>query len=444
MKRRHFISAMGLSTLGAAATTRRTRTVSKRSVATRSSAENVIFVNLAGAPSHVDTFDLKKGNWTPSDFEPASVGNIELAGGLFPNLLGQADKFSLLRAITGNEAVHDRARYVLETAHTFNPTFSKEQPHMGSVIALELAASRKETDLLPAFMSINANVQGAGMLEATFAPFIFSSSEGVSGLEHPAGEVAFDKRWAALQAVDPNRQTVAAKGAAISDYGHFFESGKAMMYQPEVADAFAVSEDDLARYGDNETGAACAMAVKLLSMDRGARMIQITQNGWDHHYDIYDRNIAGGIYDLCGILDPALAAMLEDLAAAPGKRGGSLLDETLVVTVGEFGRTPGALTNNLGRDHYQYAWSALVAGGGVVPGQTFGSTDAEGWFVTDPFWSQGRYITMMDVTATIYSSLGIDWTKEIEDTPSGRAFEYTPKYQGSAGYYTDIKEMFQA
>lgn len=444
MERRNFLKTVGIGSMGAVALRGQAKFRRKAGVNLRNSAENVILVSLTGAPSHIDTFDLKKGAWTPSDFNPASVGNIELASGLFPNLLGVADKFSLLRCINGNEAVHDRARYVLETAHTFNPTFAREQPHIGSVVAYELAGSRKESDVLPPFLSINANVQGAGMLPATYAPFVFSAGDGVPGLSHPAGEEVFAKRYAALQAVDLGRTNESPQGAAISDYRHFFDSGKAMMYQPDVTEALTVTEAETSRYGATGVGAACAMAVKTLGLGRGTRFIQISHGSWDHHYDIYDRNVAGNLYDLCGQLDPALAAMLADLAGTPGQRGGSLLDETLVLAVGEFGRTPAGLSNNLGRDHYQYAWSGLVAGGGIVPGQVFGGTDPEGWYITDPFWNQGRYITMQDLIATIYSSLGIDWTKEIEDTPSGRVYEYTPVYEGASGYYTDIVEMFQS
>ncbi len=444
MERRNFLKTVGIGSLGAAALRGQAKVRRKAAVNLRNSAQNVILVSLTGAPSHIDTFDLKKGAWTPADFNPASVGEIELASGLFPNLLGVTDKFSLLRCINGNEAVHDRARYVLETAHTFNPTFSREQPHIGSVVAYELAATRKESDILPPFLSINANVQGAGMLPATYAPFVFSAGDGVPGLSHPAGDEVFNKRYAALQSVDGNRSAESPNGAAISDYRHFFDSGKAMMYQDDVTQALTVTEAETSRYGATGVGAACAMAVKTLGLGRGTNFVQISHGSWDHHYDIYDRSVAGNLYQLCAELDPALASMLTDLAGTPGQRGGSLLDETLVLAVGEFGRTPAGLSNNLGRDHYQYAWSGLVAGGGVTPGRVFGGTDPEGWYITDPFWGQGRYITMQDVIATIYSSLGIDWTKEIEDTPSGRVYEYTPVYGDASGYYTDIVEMFQS
>ena len=442
MLRKSFLKICGLSAVGLTARGGN-RTVFRTKKTVRGSAENLILVFLDGAPSQVDTFDLKVGNWTPNDFEPATFGNFLLPGALFPSLSQQTDRFSILRAISGNEAVHQRASYLLETSHTFNPSFAKEQPHIGSVMAYELEAQRKSEDILPTFLSLNGLTQGPGLLPSTYAAFTFSAEQGVSGLAHPGGENLFRKRYQSLLNVDQkNRSTVAAQGAALSDYHNFYHLGQRMMYEPDVEDSFTATENDLSRYGATPTGVSCAVAFKTLAKDRGTRVIQIRQGGWDMHYDIYDRNVNGNIYERTAELDTALAAMLEDLAAAPGKRGGTLLDETLVVVTGEFGRTPGALTRNLGRDHFPYAFSALLAGGGIVPNQAFGATAEDGSYITDPFWSHNRYITMPDLIATMYSSLGIDWTKEIRNTPSGRVYEYTPKVNDEAGYYKDIDAMF--
>ncbi|CAM2008104.1 DUF1501 domain-containing protein [Acanthopleuribacter pedis] len=450
MQRRNFLKCLsggGLGLAGLAMAGRlQTKTPPasrKNTVTPRGSAENLIMVFLQGGPSHVDTFDLKTGSWTPSDFGAGTFGNLFLPAGLFPNLSQQTDKFSLLRCLSHNEAVHARASYLTETAHTFNPVFSKEQPHIGSLIGYELAGSRRESDILPPFVAVNSLVQGPGMLPSTYAAFGYSAEIGVPGLEHPDGEALFRQRYESLMRTDGANRTAAASGHAINDYHNFYQLGEGMMYQADVEDAFTMSEAELARYGENNLGIGCGVAVKLLAKDRGTRVVNITSNGWDSHYDIYTGGQGqASIYDLCNPLDQALAAMFEDLAATPGKRGGSLLDETMVVVTGEFGRTPGALTRNAGRDHYPYAYAALVAGGGIVPNQAFGATDSEGWYVTDRFWSQNRDISIHDLIATIYSSMGIDWTKEITDTPSGRAFEYLPKVDGDAAYYKDIVEMF--
>ena len=446
MKRRTFLQVFGIGTAAATASglhaNFRTR-ASKATVTPRGNARNLILVNLSGGISHVDTFDLKVGSWTPDDFEPATFGNLLMPAGLFPNLVNHADKFSLLRALSGFEQVHQRAQYVVETGQTFNPTFAKEHPHIGSIMALELEAARRADDLLPTFLAINARVQGPGMLPSAYAAFPIDGNDGVPGLIHPDGEAIFKQRYAALQALDVDRSTTSAKGAVISDYGNFYDAAEKLMYQEELDGVFEVDEASRSRYGSSSVGLGCALAYQTIARDKGTRVVQVNHGSWDHHYDIYVPGAqGGGLYERSAELDLALTALFEDLSAAKGSGNGSLLDETMVVVTGEFGRTPGALSRNAGRDHYPYAYAGLVAGGGIVGGQAFGATDGEGWSITDQFWNKDRYLTMNDLIATMYSSLGIDWTKEIEDTPSGRAYEYTPKQNGVAGYYTDIVEMF--
>lgn len=448
MKRRQFLQRLGLGTAALTAMPVLSKVNSQtlsRKVGTnpRGTARNLILINLDGGASHVDTFDLKVGSWTPSNFEPVTVGNgIQMAAGLFPNLVQQADKFSVLRCLNGNEAVHARAAYIVQTAQSFNPVFAREQPHIGSIIALELENQRKESDILPPFLAANGNVQGPGMLASSYAAFPYNAEDGILGLSHPDGQALFNKRYASLNRLDGSRSQLASQGAAISDFHNFYTLGEAMMYEPSVDEAFAASEADMARYGANSFGVSCINAVNALAQNKGTRVIQLNQGGWDHHYDIYSLNEANNIYAQTQTLDQALAAMLEDLAAKPGVQGGSLLDDTLVVCYGEFGRTPGVLTGNGGRDHYPYANSALIAGGGTLAGQAFGATDPEGWAIIDQLWSENRYITTFDMVATIYSAMGIDWSKEIADTPSGRVYEYTPKVDGLAGYYREISELF--
>ena len=133
----------------------------------------------------------------------------------------------------------------------------------------------------------------------------------------------------------------------------------------------------------------------------GERLIVETARGWEAH---------------------AVADGLEIRKRADGR---SLLDETLVISTGEFGRTPGHLNQGLkGRDHYQYAFSGLFAGGGVKGGQIIGKTSEDGGKVVDAGWCVKRSIYMEDIATTIYSVMGIDWRKSIKGTPSGRDFYY--------------------
>ena len=123
-------------------------------------------------------------------------------------------------------------------------------------------------------------------------------------------------------------------------------------------------------------------------------------------------------------LDAGLCSLLDDLEATKQPGGGSLLDETLVVAMGEFGRTPGELSDLDGRDHYPYAATILFAGGGVQGDRVLGGTDELGAEIIDNGWSAQRPVYMEDVATTIYSAMGIDWQTKVETTPSGRAFYY--------------------
>ena len=159
----------------------------------------------------------------------------------------------------------------------------------------------------------------------------------------------------------------------------------------------------------------------------------------------------------CGLVDQMGDVCVDltlDLAFAVDARGrlsgdGSLtlaktagdFDQTLIVMMGEFGRTPGELNLQGGRDHHRDAMSVAMMGGGIAGNRVIGVTDRRGAFVTDPGWSGNRTIRTEDIAATVYSALGIDWTKSIQDTPSGRKFEYVPF--GLSGRYTSVDEAFR-
>ncbi|MBL8235194.1 MAG: DUF1501 domain-containing protein, partial [Bryobacterales bacterium] len=195
-----------------------------------------------------------------------------------------------------------------------------------------------------------------------------------------------------------------------------------LMLDPRTAPLFRFDPADRERYGSSATGDACLLARNLVQADAGTQFIFLQQNGWDHHRDIYSKR---NHWDHSVELDNALGGLLEDLSTRKRPNGGTLLDETMVVCMGEFGRTPGALTQGLnGRDHYQYAFTVLVAGGGTKGGQIIGKTDELGAKVIDSGWDVKRSIYMEDLATTVYSAMGIDWKKAIQATPSGRAFYY--------------------
>ena len=150
----------------------------------------------------------------------------------------------------------------------------------------------------------------------------------------------------------------------------------------------------------------------------GAAFINVSVGGWDLHDTMFDTGRGGNFYVLMADLDRALYNFVIDLKASGD------FDSTLIVLLGEFGRTPGNLNSGAGRDHFLQQ-AVLMAGGGIQGGRVLGSTDRTGNATLDSGWSRKRDIRAEDVEATIYSALGIDYGKELAD-PSGRGFQYVP------------------
>ncbi len=414
-----------------------------QAVATRRTARNAIFVFLPGAPSQVDTWDLKEGAWTPSDFAPASFGGgLRFPAGLMPNLASHLGDVAIVRSMKSQALVHGLGQTWLQIARNPTGATGSEAPNLGAVAALELEAQRGPDDVLPAFLSLNtqANLSGAGYFPSTYAPFVVQpSANGLSSLTHPDGSARLATRWNDLQELDAALRTGQPLGKDAADAVNFYDQAKVLVDTPAVNDLFKVGASDAARYGSSSFGNACLVAKQLLAGGRGARFVMVSVGGWDMHSNIYAKT-GTSLYSQMGQLDPALASLIADLKSAPGKAAGkTLFDETLVVVAGEFGRTVGSLNGQAGRDHYA-VYSAVFAGGGVKGGQVIGATDATGANITDSGVSGRTELRAEDLACTVYSALGIDWTTMRHDDPLGRGFEYVPG--ASAGTYAPIDRLF--
>jgi hypothetical protein len=399
-----------------------------------STAKNVIFILLAGAPSQDDTFDLKVGPWTPANFSPSTINGIDWPDGLLPSLAGQLSmgRFSIIRSCQSTALVHQLLQNWNQIARNPVSATGKIAPNVGSIVALEMEKQRGPGQRLPGFLSLNGggNLAGAGYLSAKYSPFdVAPNANGLANLTNPDGEVTFTTRYNMLLAADASLRTIPAPfGSQVEDMSDFYSSARQLMYDPAVANAFRFTAGDQTKYGNSGFGNACLTARNVLWSNLGTRYVQITLGGWDNHTNIYAAN--AGIYPSARQLDAGLANLLADLAVIPGSNGRSMLDETLIVAKGEFGRTTGALTSQQGRDHY-FVHSALLAGGGIRGGRVLGSTTADGKFVENPGWSQDRPVYAEDIAATIYSTLGINYTTVRHDDPLGRGFEYIPTTTGS-------------
>ena len=403
----------------------------------RGSARFVIFIMLDGGQSHVDAWDLKEGKWTPPDFNVREIQpGVKWPMGLYPHLAKQLDRVALVRSIEAWDSVHGRAQYYVQSAHTLNPALQKEIPPVGSVVAYEYASRRRSTDTLPSYVAINVTQSQAGLLKsgflpATYSPFHIDTTTAL-GTYSLAEEnrKEFLRRWEMLKTFDARLRTDESLAArAYHDYHNYYEGAVNLMADPRTAKVFEISEADRERYGKSTTGDGCIIARNLIETDAGTHFVFLQQNGWDHHSDIYSpRNH----YKLSWELDSALASLIDDLSARKRQDGRTLLEETMVICMGEFGRTPGEINGLRGRDHYQYAFTALFAGGGVKGGQIIGQTDETGSKILDSQWGPKRSIYMEDIATTIYSAMGIDWKKTIEGTPSGRAFYYIEPFAAKA------------
>jgi hypothetical protein len=417
-------------------------------VALRNTAKNCIFIFLSGAPSHVDTWDLKEGSWTPSDFAPTSYGggNIRFPQALMPETAKQLDKIAFVRSGLSWAAVHSLGQAWAQIARNPGGATGAIAPHIGAVVSLESQAARRATDVLPGFIALNSGtIPTSGYLPAKYAPFgVDPNATGLATLSHPDGATRFSDRWNLLHALDANR-TSGALGKASLDMNDFYDQSKALMDSPGINALFSFSTDEHAKYGSSTFGDSLVVARNLVAAGKGTRFVQATLGGWDHHDQIYDKTATGtgadtSLYSQCKQFDPAFGALMTDLSSMPGSVAGkALLDETLIVIVSEFGRTTGALNSQGGRDHF-LRMSIAFAGAGVRGGRAIGKTDAQGSAVVDFGWSQERDVRPEDVTCTIYSALGIDYTTVRHDDPLNRGFEYVPFAKD--GTYRVVEELF--
>jgi uncharacterized protein (DUF1501 family) len=383
--------------------------------APRRRATSCILLWLNGGPSHIDTFDPKpgaeiNGPFTAIDTQTPSVQFSQH----LPKLAAQAGRLAVIRSMTSAEGDHDRAYHFLHTGNARSETVA--YPGLGSVVAREWSA---EDGDLPALVALNGTAPGPGFFGVEFAPHIVGNLDApLENIALPEGvsEERLDHRIGALEKFNAasarrfdgprlaGQQALAARAVR-------FRRSPAL----KAFDLSGETPETLAAYGAAQAegspvpptfGKACLMARRLI--ENGVRFVEVTLDGWDTHTDNFNAVAA-----LLAQLDPAFAALTSDLA----DRG--LLEKTLVICMGEFGRTP-QINAQMGRDHWSDAFSVVLAGGGIQGGRTIGGSDAKGEKVAD------RPVTVPDLYATLLSACGTDGTKTYH-TPSGRPIKLAEK-----------------
>ena len=375
-----------------------------------------ILLWMTGGPSQIDTFDPKPGHANGGQFKPidTAVPGISI-GEHLPKLAQMMQHVAPIRSMTSKEGDHSRATYVVRTGYKSEGPV--QYPTLGSFLGKELGSPGAE---LPDYVSIgpykflNPAAYAPGFLGPKHAPLVVGSQNAINAqyddrslrvrnLELSGGidrQVA-DSRLNLLGDLE-NGFAESRPGVAAESHRTAYEQAVRMM-RSEAVQAFDLSgEPDKLRdaYGRNQFGQGCLLARRLV--ERGVPFIEVALNGvqgsqsfaWDTHQKNFDE-----VKRLCEVLDPGWATLISDLK----DRG--LLDSTLIVWMGEFGRTP-KINGNGGRDHFPNAWSAVLAGGGVKGGQVVGRTTADGEKVDD------RPVTVPDLIATICKALHLDPMKQ--------------------------------
>ena len=425
-------------------------------VTPRATARNAIMIELPGAISQPDCWDFKETRFTVKDLDVQKVtSDLYLSKTLFPNYADWAPRSAFVRSMRALELGHFTGQYHTQTGRALNAAVSKEIPAFGSVIAAELDHQRRESDSFPTYMSVNLGASRPGSIGAGFFPARFTGMDldsstvlgsfGGGGSATEALEVRYDALMK-LSEVSPAER--ASLGDLASDYKAYYQSAYTILDDPRFKKVFDVSEAEQERYGTETFGLRCILAKNILAADAGARFVYVIdgRQPWDHHSFIFDRTKPTNHYVTCLAWDKAFSNLIKDLASMPGHEAGkSLLDETIVLATSEFGRMP-VMNNVEGRDHYGEVYTSFLVGGGVKPGRIIGATNEDASKCIDTGWKHPQQPAMDNLLATLYSALGIDWTKKVENTPSGRAYEYqqfAPIGGGEFLAHDAIDEVFE-
>jgi hypothetical protein len=334
-------------------------------------------------------------------------------------LIGQQlQSVALLRSVRAWTGVHSLGQTWVQIGRNPVQSQSKFAPHIGSVASIELKRADK---VLPAFLALNTgDMPGSGYLSPEHGPFaIAPNGNGLPGSAHPDGLAAFNRRYAILEQMDAAERSSLSLGAPSAEAAAWNTAARRLMYNNAVNQAFTSTADERTRYGNSGFGSAMIAARNMVTSDLGPRFIQVNIGGWDTHQNIYTTLNPANAASLGRQFDSGLGSLLADLRAT------NMLDQTLIVAMGEFGRTVGTLNTTAGRDHYLQQ-AVFLAGAGIQGPIGIGTTDATASATTNPGWSRDRDIRVEDIEATIYSALGIDWSTIRKDDPTGRGFYYVP------------------
>jgi hypothetical protein len=345
-----------------------------------------ILLWMAGGPSQFETLDPKPGarGQGPTTAIATAVPGIRVAEHM-PRMAGVMNELALIRSMTSLEGNHGRATYLLHTSYP--PSGGIVHPGFGSLVAQQLGDPDFD---LPLAVSISGQTVGSSFLGIRYSPFVVTDpNQSPDNLRPPVSADRLGRRLGLMKELEtPLSRTGAAP--LVREHQTLYDQTARMALTPRVQ-AFDLGRESAAvrdRYGRSAFGQGCLMARRLV--EAGVPFVEVQSPGWDTH-----GNELPTLKKLIPPVDQATAALVTDLK----DRG--LLDRTLVIWMGEFGRQP-HINITAGRDHYPQAFSLALAGTGVRGGQVIGATDADGAEVKD------RPVTVPDLFCTFCKALDID------------------------------------
>ena len=388
MNRRHFLNHSAAISSLSASSLFFTDSILANANELKKKNKSAILLWMSGGPSTIDLWDLKPGAATGGFFKPVSTSadGIQICEHL-PLMAQQMHHMSIVRSMSTREADHTRGRYYMHTGYVPNPNI--EHPSYGSVISHELMSTSIPQIDIPPFVSIGGASIGAGFLGTSYSPFVVNSNGTVRDLTMDIDQSRLDQRLRMLKTIE-DKFVNEKRGDYASDHSKLLNKTVKLMTSSQM-EVFKVSKEPKEvqeRYGNTGFGRGCLMARRLVEM--GVPFIEVDLGGWDNHQDIFPTLQNQKLPEL----DKAMSALISDL----NDRG--RLEDTTIIWMGEFGRTPN-INGNGGRDHWARSWSVVVGGGFFNKGLVVGETSSDGKeVISEPYTSQ-------DLMASVVKSMGI-------------------------------------
>ncbi len=397
MTRRHFMQHLAGTSLLTVPALTLTQTLQANAATLKRNHKSCILLWMGGGPPTIDIWDLKPAAPTGGTSKPISTTGDGQISELLPQLAQQMHHLSIVRSMSTREADHERGRYYMRTGFVPNPNV--QHPSYGSVIAHELSDQLRELEI-PPFVSVGGASQGPGFLGMAYAPFQVDSNGRVRNLKMGVEESRMADRMKLLGLLE-RRFVRQNRGESPAEHAKVLESTLSLMTSSQMQAFEVASEPESVRerYGDTGFGRGCLLARRLV--ETGVPFVEVNLGGWDLHQNCFDT-----LQTKLPEVDQSMSALVEDLA----QRG--LLEDTVILWMGEFGRTP-RINGNAGRDHWARSWSVVVGGGAIQGGKVIGQTSEDGTrVVTEPYSSE-------DLMATVCQAMGISLNKTFS-SKSGR------------------------